>query len=497
VDRLLAPRLLRRYRDMERAALSRADVVVATTSRDAAVFRSMLPPTVETLTIPTGLDTDYFVPQPDVAPEPRNVVFYGALANPMNRDAVEFLVHEILPALRVRVPDVRLTLVGSSPQPEQLEMARRDPAITLTGWVEDVRAPLARAAVVVCPLRFGYGIRGRIFELLSMQVPVVATSVAVAGMELESGDGCYWPTAPKGSRPRSRTCSSIRTARRAGAAGASPGGRAHVDRGHLRPIGGASRPADRARSDGGDTALARRKRGVGADAEVVDGRGRGLLRCAARGARRRRGGGRVFWIVVILGIVEGLTEFLPVSSTGHLILVGHWLGYTGAHASIFEVVIQVGAILAVVWEYRAKLFGSLATLGQPTSRRFYLNLIIAFLPAAVLGFIFHDAIKERLFGPRPVAYALLAGAAFIVVVEKLPLRVRSRSLDAVSPGQAFGIGIAQCAALFPGFSRAAATILGGLIAGLDGPLQRSSRSCSRFRPCSVPQCSISPRARAA
>jgi len=177
----------------------------------------------------------------------------------------------------------------------------------------------------------------------------------------------------------------------------------------------------------------------------------------------------VFWIVVILGIVEGLTEFLPVSSTGHLILVGHWLGYTGAHASIFEVVIQVGAILAVVWEYRAKLFGTLRTLGEPTSNRFYLNLIIAFLPAAILGFVFHDAIKARLFGPRPVAYALLAGAAIIVVVEKLPLRARSRSLDAVSPGQALGIGLAQCAALFPGFSRAAATILGGLVAGLDRP----------------------------
>jgi len=92
----------------------------------------------------------------------------------------------------------------------------------------------------------------------------------------------------------------------------------------------------------------------------------------------------VFWIVVILGIVEGLTEFLPVSSTGHLILVGHWLGYTGPSASIFEVVIQVGAIFAVVVEYRAKLFGSLLRLGEPTSRRFYLNLIVAFLPAAIV-----------------------------------------------------------------------------------------------------------------
>jgi glycosyltransferase involved in cell wall biosynthesis len=189
VDRLLAPWLVRRYREFEKQALSRADVVVATTARDAQVFRAMLPSHIETLTIPTGLDTDYFVPQPDVEPDPWNVVFYGALANPMNRDAVEFLVGEILPRIRAKVPQVRLTLVGSSPQPEQLEMVRRDPGITLTGYVEDVRRPLAQAAVVVCPLRFGYGIRGRIFELLAMQVPVVATSIAVAGMDLVSGDG--------------------------------------------------------------------------------------------------------------------------------------------------------------------------------------------------------------------------------------------------------------------------------------------------------------------
>jgi glycosyltransferase involved in cell wall biosynthesis len=149
----------------------------------------MLPRSIETLTIPTGLDTDYFVPQPGVEPDPLNVVFYGALANPMNRDAIEFLVHEILPRLRARIPGVRLTLVGAYPQPEHLEMARRDPGITLTGYVEDVRGPLARAGVVVCPLRFGYGIRGRIFELLAMRVPVVATSIAVEGMDLVSGDG--------------------------------------------------------------------------------------------------------------------------------------------------------------------------------------------------------------------------------------------------------------------------------------------------------------------
>jgi undecaprenyl-diphosphatase len=174
-------------------------------------------------------------------------------------------------------------------------------------------------------------------------------------------------------------------------------------------------------------------------------------------------------VVVVLGLVEGLTEFLPVSSTGHLILVGHWLGYTGEHASIFEVVIQVGAILAVVWEYRSQLGRYLVSPAQPTSRRFILNLILAFLPAASLGFVFHDSIKARLFGPVPVAVALIVGAIVIVIVERLPLRPSVRALDGMHARAALAIGVAQCAALFPGFSRAAATILGGLVVGLDRP----------------------------
>jgi undecaprenyl-diphosphatase len=174
-------------------------------------------------------------------------------------------------------------------------------------------------------------------------------------------------------------------------------------------------------------------------------------------------------IVVALGVVEGLTEFLPVSSTGHLILAGHWLGYRGEHVAVFEVVIQVGAILAVMWEYRRQLIGYLGTPARPVSRRFYANIILAFLPSAGLGLLFHQAIEKRLFGPLPVACALLAGAVAILVIEKLPHRTRTRSLDELSYGQALGIGVAQCAALFPGFSRAGATILGGLLAGLDRP----------------------------
>lgn len=174
-------------------------------------------------------------------------------------------------------------------------------------------------------------------------------------------------------------------------------------------------------------------------------------------------------IVLVLGVVEGLTEFLPISSTGHLILAGHWLGYVGEEASIFEVVIQVGAILAVVWEYRTMLLGYVRAPGQPVTRRFLANMLLAFLPAAALGFLFHDAIKARLFGPVPVAVALVVGAVAIVAVEKMRLRPRSSSVDGMDARQALAIGLAQCAALFPGFSRAAATILGGLLAGLDRP----------------------------
>jgi undecaprenyl-diphosphatase len=177
----------------------------------------------------------------------------------------------------------------------------------------------------------------------------------------------------------------------------------------------------------------------------------------------------VLEIAIVLGVVEGLTEFLPVSSTGHLILVGHWMGFSGAAAATFEIVIQLGAILAVVWEYRQQLLGHARTLGEPSSRRFWMNLVLAFLPAAGLGLVFHEAIKEHLFNPRNVAWALIVGALAIFAVELLRLRPRSRSIEAVTARQALGIGVAQCAALFPGFSRAGATILGGLVVGLDRP----------------------------
>lgn len=178
----------------------------------------------------------------------------------------------------------------------------------------------------------------------------------------------------------------------------------------------------------------------------------------------------MLWIVILLGVVEGLTEFLPVSSTGHLILVGHWVGFKGEAANTFEIVIQLGAILAVVWEYRHELVQRTFTLrSDADSRRYYLNVIVAFIPAAILGFIFHETLKEHLFTPRNVALALIVGAVLIYVVEMLHLRPRTHAVERLSYAQALGIGVAQCAALFPGFSRSAATILGGLLSGLDRP----------------------------
>lgn len=176
----------------------------------------------------------------------------------------------------------------------------------------------------------------------------------------------------------------------------------------------------------------------------------------------------MLWIALLLGIVEGLTEFIPVSSTGHLILTSHLLAFGGKRAEIFEIFIQFGAILAVVWEYRVLLMGELTGLAnRPESRRFAWHLAIAFLPSAAAGLVLHGVISDNLFTPAGVAPALLAGAAAIFVVEGLPLRARTSSAREVSSSQAVLIGVAQCLALWPGFSRSTATILGGLGVGLD------------------------------
>ena len=173
-------------------------------------------------------------------------------------------------------------------------------------------------------------------------------------------------------------------------------------------------------------------------------------------------------IALILGVVEGITEFLPVSSTGHLILVSHVLGFSGRRAQVFEIFMQLGAILAVVWEYRGMLFPLARDLvGGRQSRVFAGRLLLAFVPFAFAGFAVHEFISANLFRPVTVAAALVAGAIAIFVVESRRLRSRTFETRAVDTRQALLIGLCQCAALWPGFSRSAATILGGMLAGLD------------------------------
>lgn len=173
------------------------------------------------------------------------------------------------------------------------------------------------------------------------------------------------------------------------------------------------------------------------------------------------------WISLVLSVVEGLTEFLPVSSSGHLILVGELLKFSGEKAATFEVVIQLGAILAVVVLYWGRFWGLLRP--QPkiafSGLRGICLLILTSLPASVLGLVCHSFIKEKLFHPLPVLLSLTVGALCMIVVERCRMRERRLSIDEITPGLAFGIGCFQCLALWPGFSRSAATIMGGMILG--------------------------------
>ncbi len=175
---------------------------------------------------------------------------------------------------------------------------------------------------------------------------------------------------------------------------------------------------------------------------------------------------------LLLGIVEGLTEFLPVSSTGHLIVAGSLLSYTGEQAKTFEIVIQAGAILAVCWEYRAKLVAVLRGLSRDAAaQRFAINLFIAFLPAAALGLVFSKAIKAHLFAPVPVAGAFVIGALVILWAERRqkarPDTVRITTIDAMTWADALKVGCAQALALIPGTSRSGATIIGGMLFGMS------------------------------
>jgi undecaprenyl-diphosphatase len=170
----------------------------------------------------------------------------------------------------------------------------------------------------------------------------------------------------------------------------------------------------------------------------------------------------------ILGIVEGLTEFLPISSTGHLILAGDLLNFQGEKESAFLIMIQTGAMLAVMWQYRIK-FTDL-TVGLFTRRDaqiFVAKLFVAFLPAAIVGLLLGDLIKTNLFGSKPVAVALIVGAFVILAVERFYKSWRVDSVDDMTFRDALMVGIAQCFSLFPGVSRAGATIIGGMLCGLS------------------------------
>jgi len=182
----------------------------------------------------------------------------------------------------------------------------------------------------------------------------------------------------------------------------------------------------------------------------------------------------------LLGIVEGLTEFLPVSSTGHLILVGHLLGFADERAKVFEIAIQSGAMLAVLWYFRARVSSVLGGLGRSdpagqVSRKFVIHLALAFMPAAVLGLAFGSAIKRSLFAPVPVALAFIVGGLVILWVERRQAAQiatgqggpRVLSMDAMDWRDAIKLGFAQAFALIPGTSRSGATIIGGMLFGLS------------------------------
>jgi undecaprenyl-diphosphatase len=179
-------------------------------------------------------------------------------------------------------------------------------------------------------------------------------------------------------------------------------------------------------------------------------------------------------IAVLLGIVEGLTEYLPVSSTGHLVLAGHWLGLSDGDpaTSSFEIVVQLGAVLAVVAHYRTLLTERLRGLAtrDPRTRQLFVALAVAFAPTAIAGLALRKTIKAHLFGPLPVAAALVAGGIVMIVVERLRARRGAPvadGLEHVTPARALAIGLGQCVSLWPGSSRSMCTIVAGQLTGLS------------------------------
>lgn len=171
---------------------------------------------------------------------------------------------------------------------------------------------------------------------------------------------------------------------------------------------------------------------------------------------------------LLLGLVEGVTEFLPISSTGHLILAGQLIGFNDEKAKVFMIAIQFAAILAVVYEYRVRLTHVATTLtSDPASQRLVVNLMAGFLPAAVLGFLFYKEIKGYLFNPIVVASALVIGGVLILWAERRKHTISTETIDDLSWRRALAIGFAQALAMIPGTSRSGATIIGGLFLGLS------------------------------
>lgn len=172
---------------------------------------------------------------------------------------------------------------------------------------------------------------------------------------------------------------------------------------------------------------------------------------------------------VVLGIVEGLTEYIPVSSTGHLILIGNFIKFTGPVADTFEIFIQFGCILAVLVLYLKRFLGlfDFSRRDGFSGKPGILKITLACIPAFIFGYLFHKQIKELLFSPRPVAWALIVGGLLMILVERVKPKVTALSLAQISPFKALLIGICQCLSLWPGMSRSGSTIMGGMIFGLD------------------------------